>query len=291
MSDIVDAHIHVWSPDLDRYPLAPGFTTEDLWHPSFTPDDHLAYSKQVGHVRINLVQMTWYGLDHSYIIYLIASDPDTFVGTGIVPGVSDVSLADPGLQIKALADHRIYSFRVRGGGAQPQWGQREDWLNQDGYVNMFATGAAEDLAISFLAGPDDLHEIDRMCERFPETPVIIDHVGGVRIRDGVFQEDQMQTLCRLGRHPRVMVKIGPIHGLGDGNAPYEDLLPMIRRVVDAFGPNRCMWESDSGGPIEMKDPQTDFVASIDLIREADFLNPSDRDWILGGTADAFFFDR
>ena len=98
MPNLVDAHIHVWSSDHDRYPLAPGFTTEDLWHPSFTPDDHFAYSEQVGRVRINLVQMTWYGLDHSYIIDLIASDPDTFVGTGMVPAVSDVSLADPGRQ-------------------------------------------------------------------------------------------------------------------------------------------------------------------------------------------------
>ena len=153
------------------------------------------------------------------------------------------------------------------------------------------TGAEEVLAISFLTGPDDLPAIDRMCERYPETPVIIDHVGGVRVRDGAFPEDQMKALCRLGRHPSVMVKIGPIHGLGDGAAPFHDLLPMIQRVVDAFGPDRCMWESDSGGPIEMKDPHRDFVASIDLIREADYLSPSDRDWILGGTANAFFFDR
>ncbi len=291
MSDIVDAHIHVWSPDLDRYPLAPGFTTEDLWHPSFTPDDHAVYSRQVGHVRINLVQMTWYGLDHSYIIDLIKSYPNTFVGTGMVPAVSDVSLADPGRQMKALSEHGIHAFRVRGKGAQPQWGQREDWLNVEGYERMFATGADENLAISFLTGAVDLPAIDHMCERFPETPVILDHVEGVRVRDGAFPEDQMQTLCRLSRHPRVLVKIGPIHGIGDGMAPFHDLLPMIRRVVDAFGPDRCMWESDSGGPIEMKDPMQEFVASIDLIKEADFLSPSDRDWILGGTANAFFFDR
>ena len=78
---------------------------------------------------------------------------------------------------------------------------------------------------------------------------------------------------------------------GDGMAPFHDLLPMIQRVVDAFGPDRCMWESDSGGPIEMKDPMRDFVASSDLIRNADFLSASDADWILCGTASAFFFDR
>ena len=92
---VIDAHIHVWTNDFESYPLAPGFDPSDLWLPSFTPAQHFEYSRSVGKVRINLVQMTWYGLDHSYIIDLIANDPDTFVGTGIVPAVTDVSLASP----------------------------------------------------------------------------------------------------------------------------------------------------------------------------------------------------
>ena len=72
---IVDAHVHVWSADTDRYPLTPGFDRNDLWLPSFTPEDHAQYSRAVGPVRMNLVQMTWYGLDHSYIADLIAQDP------------------------------------------------------------------------------------------------------------------------------------------------------------------------------------------------------------------------
>ena len=51
-----------------------------------------------------------------------------------------------------------------------------------------------------------------------------------------------------------------------------------------------MWESDSGGPIAMQDPHTDFAASIALIREhADFLSASDKHQILVKTAEDFFF--
>ena len=32
---IVDAHTHVWTDDVESYPLAPGFIKEDLWHPHF----------------------------------------------------------------------------------------------------------------------------------------------------------------------------------------------------------------------------------------------------------------
>lgn len=291
---IVDAHIHVWSPDLERYPLAPGFTLDDLWLPSFTPADHFAYSKAFGKVRLNLVQMTWYGLDHRYILDLIASDPTTYTGTGIVPGVADVSFADPGKAMLALAEGGIRAFRVRGGktGRPTAFGRANRWLDYPGYESMFITGAENNLALSFLMGLDDLPDLSRMCRRFPETPVILDHLCGVRIKDSVWPEDEIRALCRMARYPGVMVKLGPFQALGDGKAPYLDLLPLIERVVDAFGPERIMWESDSGGPIVMQNPHADFAASIALIGEhADFLSASDKEQILVKTAEDFFFER
>ena len=291
---IVDAHIHVWSPDFARYPLAPGFTPDDLWLPSFTPDEHRAYSQPLGKIRFNLVQMTWYGLDHRYILDLIASDPTTYAGTGIVPGVSDVSLADPGKTMLALAEGGIRAFRVRGGrtGRPTAFGRVNRWLDYPGYETMFKTGAEHRLALSFLMGLEDLPDLIRMCRRYPETPIILDHLCGVRIKDGVWPEHQIRALCRMARYPGAMVKLGPFQALGNGKAPYLDLLPLIERVVDAFGPERVMWESDSGGPIVMQNPQEDFAASVDLIRKhADFLSDSDKEQILVKTAEDFFFSR
>ncbi len=289
---IVDAHIHVWSPDFDRYPLSPGFSCDDLWLPSFTPDDHFAYSHPFGKVRLNLVQMTWYGLDHRYILDLIASDPTTYTGTGIVPGVSDVSLAEPGKTMHTLSEGGIRAFRVRGGktGRPTAFGRANRWLDYPGHEAMFKTGAEHNLALSFLMGLEDLPDLIRMCRRFSATPVILDHLCGVRIRDGVWPEQEIRALCRMARYPGIMLKLGPFQALGDGKAPYLDLLPLIERVVDAFGPERIMWESDSGGPVVMQDPHTDFAASIALIREhADFLSASDKQQILVKTAEDFFF--
>lgn len=290
---IIDAHIHVWTSDFESYPLAPGFNKSDLWLPSFTPEQHFEYSRSVGKVRINLVQMTWYGLDHSYILDLIANDPETFVGTGIVSAVSDVSLASPDRTMEALSRRGVYAFRVRGGQtARERFGDVTRWLDYPGYEKMFAAGTEHNLALSFLMGLDDLRDLDRMCTRFPETPVILDHICGVRIRDGVFPEEELKTLCQMARHKRVMLKLGPFQALGDKKAPYLDLLPLIQRIVDAFGPERCMWESDSGGPVVMSDPHNDYPAAIALIRDhADFLSDSDKEQILFKSAEDFFFNR
>ena len=131
-----------------------------------------------------------------------------------------------------------------GGQARQAFGDISRWLDYPGYEEMFAAGAEHNLALSFLMANDDLPDLERMCKRFPETPVILDHVCGCRIREEVFPEEQVQKLCAMARHRRVMVKLGPFQGLGDGQAPYLDLLPLIERVVNAFGPERCMFESN-----------------------------------------------
>lgn len=290
---IIDAHVHVWTSDTERYPLAPGFGAGDLWRPSFPPEEYFQYSRPFGKVRLNLVQMTWYGLDHRYILDLIASDPGTFTGTGIVPALSDVSLPRPDRAMRALAEGGIRAFRVRGGrSARMPLGDPDRWLDYPGYELMFSTAAEHHLALSFLMGVEDLPDLDRMCRRFPDTPVILDHVCGIRIRDGVFPEEKLKMLCRMARHRRVLVKLGPFQALGGGQAPYLELLPLIERVVDAFGPQRCMWESDSGGPVSMPEPQRDYQAAISLIRDhADFLSAEDKEQILVKTAEDFFFNE
>ena len=286
---LLDAHIHVHSPDIERYPLAPGFERSDLWYPSMTPDDYAGYARGFGKVRVNLVQPTWYGLDHTYIIDCIARAPEQYVGTAIVPAVSDVALPPPDRAMLRLSERGIRAFRIRGWSARRRFGDRTNWLDYPGYDAMFETAANHGLALSFLIGPDDLLEIDRMCTRYPDTPVVIDHVAGIRVRDGRFPADHVDTLCRLARHRNVTVKLGPFHVLSDQPSPFLDLLPLLRRVIDAFGPNRCMWETDVGGPVPMYNPQEVYAATVELILDhADFLSDEDREWVLYRTAERVF---
>ena len=62
---------------------------------------------------------------------------------------------------------------------------------------------------------------------------------------------------------------------------------MIRRLLDAFGPDRLMWASDS--PFQVLEGHR-YQDSIDLIRtRVDFLSAMDRDWLLRRTAEKTFF--
>ena len=289
---LVDAHVHVHSPDTESYPLAPGFTKDDFWYPSMTPDDYARYGRRYGTVRANLVQPTWYGLDHTYIIDCIARAPDQYVGTGIVPVMSDVALPPPDKAMLSLSERGIRAFRIRGGSARADFGMGARWMDAPGYDAMFETATNHGLVLSFLIGPDDLPEIDRMCSLYPETRVVIDHVAGIRVHDGRFPADQVDTLCRLAHHRNVTVKLGPFHVLSEQLPPFFDLLPLLRRVIDAFGPDRCMWETDVGGPVPMSEPEEVFAASVELVlKHADFLSDGDRVWVLYGTAERVLFGR
>jgi predicted TIM-barrel fold metal-dependent hydrolase len=57
---------------------------------------------------------------------------------------------------------------------------------------------------------------------------------------------------------------------------------MVRAVVDAFGPHRCLFGSNF--PTAQYSPQITYGQTVELFREAIDLAPEEREWILGGTA-------
>jgi len=293
-SGIIDAHVHIWTADTKKFPLAAGFTEKDLWFPSFSAEETIAHGQTAGVDRFNLIQMTWYGLDHSYILDVIAKNPRQFVGTGIVPAVTDISLPRPDATMVALSKGGVYAFRIRGKSARPKLNDGERWLDHPGYHKMFAAAAKHNLALSFLMTPVDLPELDRMCTKYPETPVIIDHfcLIGRRmmfISEPVLVEEEIKQLLNMARHKKVMLKIGAFYTLGKKEPPYFEMLPLLKRIVDAFGPDRCMWESDA--PLQTKKGNT-FKAAVAFIEDhADFLSKSDKQKILVTTAENFFFKR
>ena len=279
--NFIDAHVHVWSSDTDRYPLAPGFKKSEIMPASFTPEDLFRHCKPEGVGRINLIQISFYGFDNSCMLDAIAKYPDVFVGTAVIDPLG----ADPARLMADLAAKGIRAFRLRPNLTREPVGR---WLRADGYKSMFAAGARNNQALACLIGPDGLPELDRMCAAYPDTPVIIDHLARIGA-EGPIRAEDVDRLCAMAKHKKAMVKVGAFYALGKKEPPYTDLVPVIRKVVAAFGPKRCMWESDS--PFQV-DGKHSYRASIDLVRNRlDFLSDDDRDWLLRRTAESFFFPK
>src|SRR6185369_2188204 len=127
----------------------------------------------------------------------------------------------------------------------------------------------------------------RMCRRFPDTPVVIDHLCLVGA-SGEINPAEAQALCDMAKHKKVTVKVSAFYALGKKKPPYLDLGPLIKQVYDAYGPERLMWATDC--PYQVVDHT--YQQSIDLIRHGlDFLKAEDKEWILRKTAERVFFAK
>lgn len=272
----IDAHSHIWSRNVERYPLANDNTLADLAPPSFTDDELLAVAQRSGVGRVVLIQHhPYHGWDNSYLLDAAAQRPDTFRIVAMVDNFAE----NPGEQMRRLLARHVTGFRI----TSSIYGK--DWLG-GGMDAMWRTAAETGQNISCLINPDEIPQIDRMCRRHPDTPVVIDHfarIGG----DGQIREADVAALCRVARRPKTTVKLSAYYALGMKRPPYLDLAPMIRRLLDAFGVERLMWASDSPYQLAGKNSYDDSIA---LPRERlDFLSDNDRAWLLQKTAERVYF--
>src|SRR5207253_6275240 len=123
---------------------------------------------------------------------------------------------------------------------------------------------------------------------YADTPVIIDHLCRIGV-DGTIRDKDVDALCALAKHKKVMVKVGAFYALGKKEMPYTDLAGLIQKVVKAFGVQRCMWASDC--PFQVQDRHT-YQASLDLVKKKlDFLSDDEREWLLRKTVEKFFFTK
>jgi predicted TIM-barrel fold metal-dependent hydrolase len=274
MYEAIDAHVHVWTNERKPYPRV--VRAQEYPPDRFTPQDFLVHAQPNAVTRAVLVQMSFYGFDNSYMLDSMRAHPGVFSGIAIV----DSALRDPDSAMRMLAREGVRGFRISPGDS-PQ-----DWLDTAGMAAMWRCGGEHRLAMCPLINPPALQAVSGMCDRFSETPVVIDHLARIGV-DGQLRDSDIRLLCGLAKHRNVYVKVSAFYALGLKQPPYIDLAPMIRRVFDAYGPQRLMWGSDC--PFQVEDGCT-YADSIALIRDhLAYLSEEDRAWLLARTAEAVFF--
>ena len=269
----IDAHVHVWTPDTTKYPLAAKYKVADMQPPSFTPEELFAHCKPVGVKRVVLIQMSFYQYDNRYMLDMMTAYPGVFSGVGIVDHLaSDVVAKVRDLRKAGVRGLRIYSESVVKAGKEME--------------GLWKIAADQNIAICPLINPVDIAAVEKLCEKFPSTTVVVDHFARIGV-SGTVESEPLAALCRLARFKQAHVKTSAFYALGKKAAPYDDLRPMIRQVRDAFGADRLMWASDC--PYQVQGEHA-YEPAIALIRDRlDFLTTGERQSILRGTAEKLFF--
>ncbi len=273
----IDAHSHIWTRDIAKYPLNPTSSLDKLDPPSFTAEELIELAAKSGVGRVVLIQhFPYHGWDNSYLLDSIKKYPGRFCAVGMI----DHQLPNVLQRMKDMLAANVTGFRITPGN------DPKNWLNHDGMNAMWRGAAETGQNICLLINPENLSQIDKMCQTYASTPVVIDHFARVGMT-GVIKQEDVDALCQLAKHPKIKVKASAYYALGLKAPPYTDLIPMLRRVLDAYGPERVMWASDA--PYQTQKGNS-YDASIKLITEnCPFLSSNDRQWLLKGTAEKTFF--
>ncbi len=275
--EYIDAHSHVWTPDIKKYPLAPGRKVSEMQPPSFTAEQLQTEMMAVGVNRVVLIQMSFYGFDNSYMLDSMAKYPGMFSGVAVINQNGE----NPTPEMLALKKKGVRGFRIA-----PKTKRVDEWLDGECMEQMWKTGAKEGLAMCCLMDAVGLPALDKMCQKHRDTTVVIDHLARIGVT-GEIDPKEVDLLCKMAKHPNVYVKTSAFYALGKKKMPYHDLAPLIKKVYQAFGANRLMWATDC--PYQVQGDHT-YKASIDLIQNGlPFLSQNDKKWILEQTAENVFF--
>lgn len=274
----IDAHAHVWTDDVAKYPLAGKYRVEDLAPRTFLPEPLLEMARKNGVGRVVLIQhQVYHGTDNSYMLDTLKRFPGRF------SAVAYVDVASPKVveELDRLQAAGVRGLRIcEGDGGVARWSECANMKA------LWKRGAETGVAMCPQVGPAYLPEVDRMCGMFPETTVVIDHFAKIG-HDGQIRAADLDRLAGLARFKKVHAKLSAFYGIGDKKPPYDEVLPIIRKVYDAFGPERMMWASDC--PYQLFGANT-YEDSIALVRDkTDFLTKADLQWVLRKTAERVFF--
>jgi predicted TIM-barrel fold metal-dependent hydrolase len=252
---IVDAQVHLWKANSPDFPWDPGVKPQ-LPEP-FTIERALKLMDETGIDRVVIVPP---GLN----------DINTYALEGAKP------LQDP----KSAA--RLPKWREQPGmlGVRVTFNNPTHigWLT-DGTANWFWPEAEKaGLPVMFLAF-GRVNMFEPIAKRHPGLPLIIDHLGvNAAVAKAGKTEEAIGHAVALAKYPNVSIKMSNLPNASLEPYPFKDLTPHLKRVFDAYGPQRCHWGTDATNGmarVNWRQRLTHFTETID------FMSESDKDWVLG----------
>ena len=147
--------------------------------------------------------------------------------------------------------------------------EQQKWLT-DGTLDWLWPAAERAGLPIALAAAAFLPVVGTIAERHPDLRLLIDHLGMP-----VFTQDDaafanIADLLALARHPNVAVKLSAAPGFSSAPYPYANIHQHLRRIYDAFGPERLFWGTDiTRMPCSWRDCVTLFTEELSWLSAED----------------------
>lgn len=277
---VIDTHMHVWSGDIKRWPFnhpySPDFKSKTT---AATGEILIEEMDRFGVTHCILVQTIFHGWDNTYTAYCLKKYPGRFKAHGLI-NPTDPQVAEKlefwmkEHQFSGMRFSPIYYVKGNHGG--------DDWLTSQAHHRVWKKAADLGAVFNFFIHTDQLPRLATMIQRYPQVSTVIDHMSQIDL--GVDDPlPALKKLLALARYPNVAVKISDLTSVSkSGKYPFPDAYPWVKRVYDAFGPDRLLWGTGYPGAVRADFQRPTVKKELELIRQhVPFFTPQDRAKILG----------
>jgi predicted TIM-barrel fold metal-dependent hydrolase len=270
--ETIEAHVHLFDPG--RFPYAPDAPYKPA---AYTLEEHVKLVEAVGLAHSIVVHPEPYQDDHTYLEYCFAHEPRPGYFRGAC--LFDPLREDTPRRMRALAERwpkRIIALRIHEMSMTPETGSpiRNRDMKDPRMLACWRAVTSMGMAVQMHFVPAQAPNIRALAAKFPETTVILDHMG----RPGEGTEKEYEEVLKLAELPRVILKYSMWR-------EYKgDLGLLTKRFYNTFGPERIIWGTLGNTPAEYRTQAARFEELLAFASEAD------RAKIRGGNAQRLFFN-
>ena len=260
---IADAQVHIWTANTPERPWRPGHKP----HRETPLDAHelLQQMDAAGVSRAVLIPPFWTGPRNDVVLEAARAHPDRFAVMGRLDNIPPPTR------------EQIPTWRQQPGmlGLRCSIAERST-ASLEGLDWLWEEAEKAGVPIMVLAPHTVMHMVDRIAAHYPGLKLIMSHLGLVSRQYDEEAFRDLDKLLALAKRPNVAAKASALPFYTRDTYPYRALHPYLRRVYNAFGPQRMFWGSDLARmPCTYRQMITMFTEEIP------WLNAEDKDWIMG----------
>ncbi|MBT4504095.1 MAG: amidohydrolase [Gemmatimonadetes bacterium] len=240
---IIEWNTHIFSPDLERYPLHPKavYKPNLLDKPADPLGEYLQRMEEEKIERAVIVHPEPYGDDHRLILECLEREPERLLGTSLFyPKDPD---APRKLEELVARQPRIIATRFHAHRGKEQY---LDSFAESGVRALWEKGVELGLIVELHIGPNYASQVAEVLRDIPETTALIDHLAEPHMGSGV----EFAEVLELASFERVYMKLSGLNHFAKDVPFYESARSFTKRVIEAFGVERMVWGSGSPGIVD-----------------------------------------
>ena len=265
---IIDSQVHVYEANTPKRP----WHSVPNWPDHVTGDEMVAAMDAVGvDGAIFISAFSMYRYDASYAVEVQRAHPGRFALVKPVdpddPAVADV-----------IADWKKTPGTVGIRIMMTKEAKREP---SDAGIERIARAAVKhDFPINVLFW-GNVDAGTALIDRYPDARFIIDHLGIMQPRVPPAPPEPWADLPKvldLAKRKNAVIKVSGACTLSKEPYPYNDIWDPVRRVIDAWGIDRCLWGTDWTRAYAV----CNFQQAVEPFRKTNRLSESERAMLMGG---------